>query len=108
MAAARITIVGSGFAGLSAIRQLRKRDTKAELTLVSPRAELQFLPGIIWIPSGLRRREDLLIPLHGFLERHRVRFVAAEATGLSRQGRLLHTAQGDLENDGLIVATGGR
>ncbi|HET7794089.1 MAG TPA: FAD-dependent oxidoreductase [Rhizobacter sp.] len=108
MATPRITIVGSGFAGLSAIRRLRKQSPTADITLVSPRPELQFLPGIIWIPSGLRRREDLIIPLHSFLERQRVRFVAAEATGVSREGRLLHTTQGDIENDGLIVATGGR
>lgn len=108
MAAPRITVVGAGFAGLSAIRRLRRNEPHAELTLVSPRPELQFLPGIIWIPSGLRRREDLIVPLQGFLQQHRVRFVAAEATGLSREGRVLHTAQGDIENDGLIVASGGR
>lgn len=108
MAASRITIVGAGFAGLRAIRQLRRHDAQAEITLVSPRPELQFLPGLIWIPSGLRRREDLIVPLQGFLARQRVRFVAAEATGLGRQGRVLHTTQGDIENDGLIVATGGR
>ena len=53
----RITVVGAGFAGLSAIRRLRAQDPAAELTLVSPRPELHFLPGIIWIPSGLRKRE---------------------------------------------------
>ena len=57
----RITVVGAGFAGLSAIRELRRRDPQAEITLVAPRAELHYLPGIIWIPSGLRRREDLVI-----------------------------------------------
>ena len=108
MAIPRITVVGAGFAGLSAIRRLRELDDRAELTLVAPRPELHYLPGIIWIPSGLRKREDLVVPLHGFLERQRVRFVAAEATGLGEAGRLLRTTGGEIANDGLVVATGGR
>ncbi|MCU7855210.1 MAG: FAD-dependent oxidoreductase, partial [Candidatus Thiodiazotropha sp. (ex Lucinoma borealis)] len=32
----------------------------------------------------------------------------AEATGLSSDGRLLKTSHGDIENDGLIIASGGR
>ena len=79
----RITVLGAGFAGLSTIRELRQRDTKVEITLVAPRAELHYLPSIIWIPSGLRKREDLVIPLENFLRRQRVRFVAAEVRRLA-------------------------
>jgi sulfide:quinone oxidoreductase len=104
----RISIIGSGFGGLSAIRELRKRDATAQLTLIAPRAELHDLPGIIWIPSGLRKREDLTVPLERFLQRLRVRFFAAEATGLSADGRTVTTTQGNVENDGLIIASGGR
>jgi len=31
--------------------------------MAAPRAELHCLPGIVWIPSGLRSREDLTVPL---------------------------------------------
>ncbi|MEO8249755.1 MAG: FAD-dependent oxidoreductase [Burkholderiales bacterium] len=104
----KITILGAGFAGLSMIRELRSRDASAEITLVAPRPELHYLPGIIWIPSGLRRREDLIVPLDNFLRRQRVRFVAAEVTGLADDGRTVHTTVGDEVNDGLVLATGGR
>mgnify|MGYP002139511141 CR=1 FL=1 len=57
----RITVVGSGFGALSAVRELRQRDPHALITLVAPRAELHYLPGIIWIPSGLRTRQDLVV-----------------------------------------------
>ncbi|HND14340.1 MAG TPA: hypothetical protein PLN78_05120, partial [Pseudomonadales bacterium] len=63
---ARITIVGSGFGALAALRELRARDARAEITLVSPHAELHYLPGIIWIPAGLRSREQLVVPLQNF------------------------------------------
>ena len=104
----RITVLGAGFAALSSVRALRRRTPHAEITLVAPRAELHYLPGIIWIPSGLRRREDLVVPLDAFLRRQRVRFVAAEVTGLADGGRTVHTTAGELANDGLVIATGGR
>ncbi|NMM38022.1 MAG: FAD-dependent oxidoreductase [Glaciimonas sp.] len=104
----RITVLGAGFGGLSTIRELRKHNVQAEITLVAPRAELHYLPGIIWIPSGLRRREDLVIPLDNFLRRMRVRFHAAEATGLRDGGRTVETSAGDIANDALVVASGGR
>ena len=106
--AARITVLGAGFAGLSTVRELRRRDANAEITLVAPKAELHYLPGIIWIPSGLRSRADLIVPLDNFLRRQRVNFVAAEVTGLAAGGRTVLSSAGELTNDALVIATGGR
>jgi sulfide:quinone oxidoreductase len=75
---------------------------------VAPRAELHYLPGIIWIPSGLRTRADLVVPLDNFLRRTDVDFHAAEVTGLADGGRTVHTTLGDVANDALVIATGGR
>ena len=106
--AARITILGAGFGALATVRELRRRDAGAQITVVSPRPELHYLPSIIWIPSGLRRREDLIVPLGPFFERMGVRHVAAEVTGLTDDGRSVHTTAGDIDNDALVIATGGR
>ena len=46
----------------------------ARITLIAPKAELHYLPGIIWIPSGLRKREDLIVPLGNFFRRMNVTF----------------------------------
>lgn len=104
----KITVIGAGFAGLKAIKQLRQLDKDVEITLISPRAELHYLPGIIWIPNGLRTREDLTVPLANFLQRERVRLHQANVTGVSADGRTVYTDQGDVGNDGLLIATGGR
>mgnify|MGYP001081743530 CR=1 FL=1 len=104
----RVTVLGAGFAGLSTIRELRRRDAKARITLVAPRAELHYLPGIIWIPSGLRTRQDLVVPLDNFLRRMQVDFHAAEVTGLADGGRTVLTTLGEVANDALVIATGGR
>ena len=104
----RITVVGAGFGALAAVRELRQRSPQAHITVVSPRAELHYLPGIIWIPSGLRTREQLVVPLANFFKRMNVQHVVADATGLSADGRTLHTTAGPVANDGLMIASGGR
>ena len=87
---------------------LRKRGFKGRITVVAPRAELHYLPGTIWIPAGLRTREQLIVPLENFFRRMRVEHVAAQVTGLSDDARTVHTSSGMVQTDGLIVASGGR
>ena len=101
-------VIGSGFGALSTVREIRQRDPHAHITLVAPRAELHYLPGIIWIPSGLRTREQLVVPLHRFFARMKVQHVAAEVTGLRDGGRVVLTTAGPVRNDALVIATGGR
>lgn len=103
-----ITILGAGFGALSSVRALRQRDRNARITLVAPRAELHYLPGSIWIPSGLRTREDLIVPLAPFFKRMDVQHVAADVTGLEEGGRSVLTSAGPVANDALVIATGGR
>jgi len=105
---ARITVIGAGFGALSTVREIRRRDPNIEITLIAPRAELHYLPGIIWIPAGLRTREQLIVPLANFFRRLKVRHVAAEVTGLREGGRLVDTTAGEIANDALVIASGGR
>ncbi|MDP2771832.1 MAG: FAD/NAD(P)-binding oxidoreductase [Giesbergeria sp.] len=108
MAGQHITVLGSGFGALSAVRELRARGCKDAITLISPRSELHYLPGTIWIPSGLRTREQLIVPLAPFFKRMDVRHVSAEVTGLAPDGRSVQTTAGEVTNDALVIATGGR
>ena len=104
----RVTVIGAGFAGLTAVRQLRKISNNVAITLISPRNELHYLPGIIWIPCGLRKRDDLVVPLGNYFKRMNVIFHQGNVTGLSDDGRTVQTNNGDVTNDGLIIASGGR
>src|SRR5690606_37621774 len=103
-----ITILGSGFAALTAVKEVRKQAPQAEITVVSPQAELIYLPSLIWLPSGLRKGSDLRIPLPNFFRRQRVQHHAATVQGMSADGRTVHTDAGDIANDGLIITSGGR
>ena len=108
MTTPHITILGAGFGALSSVRALRQREQSARITLVAPRAELHYLPGSIWIPSGLRTREDLVVPLAPFFARMNVQHVAADVVGLEEGGRTVLTSAGPVSNDALVIATGGR
>jgi sulfide:quinone oxidoreductase len=93
---------------LSAVRKVRQLDATAEITVIAPRPEMIYLPSLIWIPSGKRKAEDLIVPLDRFIRDTRIQFVAAEASGLENGGRTVLTSTGKVENDGLIIACGGR
>lgn len=103
-----ITILGAGFAAVAAAEALRAKLPDAKITMVAKAPEFIFLPSLIWIPNRLRKAEDLRLPLESFLRRHRIDFHAGEATGLAEGGRLVRTTAGELRNDGLVIATGGR
>lgn len=104
----RIVILGSGFAALTALRKLRELRVDAEITVVSPRNELVYLPSLIWLPSGEKTGADLRIPLAGFFERMRVRWHPGSVQQVLDGGRRVVTDTGELANDVLVIATGGR
>lgn len=108
MSTPHIVVLGSGFAALTAVRELRRRDRDARITLVAPRAALTYYPSLIWVPSGLRRGADLDIDVSGFLAAHNVPFHAGRVTGLADGGRTVLTDSGTLANDALLIASGGR
>ena len=104
----RITIAGAGFAALSGARELRRRLPDAEITLLAPQPWFTYLPSLIWVPYGIRKAEDLRFDIRPLLHKLGVVYRQAAATGLSGDGRMLQTDEGDVENDALLIATGGR
>ncbi len=104
----KISILGNGFAALTAVRKLRQLDTKCEITLIAPKKEFVYMPSLIWIPNGKRQATDLIVPLDNFCAKYNVNFHLAKVTGLKQAGRIIETTDGEVENDGLIIATGGR
>ncbi|MEW6676387.1 MAG: FAD-dependent oxidoreductase [Pseudomonadota bacterium] len=104
----RIVILGAGFAALTAVRELRKRAPQARITLIAPKAEFVYLPSLIWVPTGIRQGKDLILSLDTFFKDHGVEFIPGRVTGLKDGGRTVVTDQGEVTNDALLIATGGR
>jgi len=104
----KITVAGAGFAALTGLKELRKQLPDAELTLVAPKAEFIYLPSLIWVPYGMRNGDDLRFDIQALLNKLKVKFVQGSVTGISDDGRVLITDSGEVENDALLIATGGR
>ncbi len=105
----KITIIGSGFGALTAVKTWREQDKNAEITVISPAAELIYLPSLIWIPNGLRSGADLTIDLKDFFAKNKVQHIADKVKSISDDGRTVITENNQsIENDGLIIASGGR
>ncbi|MEO5376469.1 MAG: NAD(P)/FAD-dependent oxidoreductase [Magnetococcus sp. DMHC-6] len=106
----KISIIGSGFAALAAIQQLRLLDPgrSLQIELIAPKPIFTYYPSLIWMPSGLRKRPDLEIPLQHFLDRLGIDFFHGEVTALEEGGRTVVTKQGHRTNDALLIASGGR
>ncbi|BAO44591.1 NAD(P)/FAD-dependent oxidoreductase [Thiolapillus brandeum] len=104
----RVTVIGAGFGALTAVQKLRKLDSELHIDVIAPKAEFIYLPGLIWVPMGLRKAEDLTISLDNFFRRLKVHFHAGHVQGVRDGGRVVITNNGIVENDGLIIASGGR
>lgn len=104
----RITVIGAGFAALSAIKQIRKQNKTVEITVISPKAEFIYLPSLIWIPSGQRIGDDLRVNLINFFKRCNVTHYAGSVTAIKDGGRTVVTSNGEVHNDALLIASGGR
>jgi len=103
-----IMIICSGFAALTAIKNLRKQLPLSRITVISPTKTFVYLPSIIWIPAGLRTADSLKIDLTNFFNRQRVEHIEANVLDILDNGRTVKTDAGDFSNDGLIIASGGR
>ncbi len=103
-----ITIIGAGFAALTAIKEIRKHNKSISITLIAPKAEFIYLPSLIWIPSGQRNGDDLRIDLVAFFKKNNVNFHAGMVTAIKDTGRTVVTDNGDVKNDALLIASGGR
>jgi len=106
--ASRITVAGAGFAAITGVRELRKQLPDANITLVAPKPEFVYLPSLIWVPYGMRTGDDLRYDIRPLLKKLDVKFVRGAVTGISADGRTLETDAGEVGNDALLIATGGR
>ncbi|WP_029934496.1 NAD(P)/FAD-dependent oxidoreductase [Thiomicrospira pelophila] len=104
----KIAILGTGFAALTAIKQVRKQLKDVTIQVFSPNQNLIYLPSLIWVPSKIRQPDDLKVDLHNFFNRQRVEFVQSQVESIKDGGRTVVTDRGEFSNDGLIIASGGR
>ena len=104
----RVVVVGGGFAGLAAVRGLRR--APVEVTLVDRRNFHLFQPLLYQAATGALTAAEIASPLRGLLKRQRnARVVLGDVAGFDLERRRVMLDGGArLNYDSLVVAAGAR
>jgi len=101
----RVVIVGGGFGGLYAARELAGAPLR--LTVVDRRNHHLFQPLLYQVATAALNPADIAAPIRRMLRRQRNAEVAlAEVRGVDLAGRRVLVSDGEIAYDRLIVATG--
>ena len=98
-------IVGAGFAGLSAVRGLRKAGVR--VTIIDRNLYSTFQPLLYQVATGGLNAGDIAYPVGGFTARRGTRYTRGELTAIDAQAHTIKLTDGrELGYDYLILATG--
>ena len=107
MSEPRVVIVGAGFGGLSAARRLR--DAPVRVTVVDGRNYHLFQPLLYQVATASLSPGDIAYPIRSILRRQaNAEVFLADAVAVNAAARELVLADGRLDYDFLILATGAR
>ncbi|MCW5604606.1 MAG: FAD-dependent oxidoreductase, partial [Burkholderiales bacterium] len=102
----RVVIAGGGWGGLSAARHLRKHAPDLEVVLLERNPVFWSCPlSNKWLIDVV----DTQFLVHSYLapaQRYGYTFVQTEITDIDRAARRVHTAQGYLDYDWLVISAG--
>jgi sulfide:quinone oxidoreductase len=88
MSRPRIVVLGAGVAGHTSAAFLKRwLKEEAEIIVVSPRPDYNWIPSNIWVGVGLLQPSQVLFPLAPIYARNGITFHQAKATVLHPQGQ---------------------
>jgi len=87
MSRPRVVVLGAGVAGHTSAAFLKKwLGDEAEVVVVSPRPDYNWIPSNIWVGVGLLKPSQVLFPLQPIYAREGITFHQAKATVLHPEG----------------------
>lgn len=102
----RVVVVGGGWGGLSAARHLRALAPELEVVLIERNPSFFSMPlSNKWL-AGLVDDRLLTHDYRAAAQAHGYAFLQAEVSAVDRERRRVHTAQGALDYDWLVLAVG--
>ena len=102
-----IVVVGGSAAGLTAAITARRHYPDKKILMVRIEKQVLIPCGIPYIFGTVESPQKNLIS-DAVLEKNNVELLIAEATDIDREGQVLHTTEGDVGYERLIIATGSR
>jgi NADH:ubiquinone reductase (H+-translocating) len=111
---ARVVIVGSGFAGLFAAKEIARNSSpnlKVELTLVDRNNYQLFLPLLYHVASGGMGISNICLPIRPMIEkwakkRGNFKFIECQVSGIDFNEKFIETDRKRIDFDYLVLATG--
>jgi NADH dehydrogenase len=101
----RVVVLGAGFAGVTALRELAHVD--AEVTVVDKHPYNTFRPLLYQVATGGLNPGDVTYPLRYLSARHRARYRRAAVTGIDHERRQVLVDDGPpIDFDYLIIGIG--
>jgi len=107
MRQADIVVVGGSAAGLTAAITARRHYAHKKVLIVRKEEQVLIPCGIPYIFGTLGSPQKDLIP-DTVLERNGIDLIVTEAVDIDREGKILHTADGEIGYERLVLATGSR
>lgn len=102
-----VVVVGAGFGGLAAVKALRRAPVR--ITLVDRRNHHLFQPLLYQVATGGLSPGEIAYPIRAILRRQKnAQVLMAEVSGIDLERRQVRLADGVLDYDYLILATGAR
>jgi NADH dehydrogenase len=103
--APRVIVVGAGFAGLAAVKELRQ--VGAQVLLIDRNIYSTFQPLLYQVATGGLNPGDVAYPLRTLARRKAARFRPGELAGIDPAGRRITLTDGTvLDYDYLVLGTG--
>jgi sulfide:quinone oxidoreductase len=104
----RIVILGGSFAGMTAAVELKsKLADRHDITVLSKAKDFLFMPSLIWVPFGKRKREDITFPLEPVFQSKGIGFANVDVTRIDLSNRFVEDGRGTKwPYDYLVIATG--
>jgi NADH dehydrogenase len=101
----RVVVVGAGFAGMAAVRELR--ESGAEVTLVDRHIYSTFQPLLYQVATGGLNPGDIAYPVRNFVHRQRARFRRGVVTAIDTEAQeLIFDGGARVGYDYLLLASG--
>jgi sulfide:quinone oxidoreductase len=95
MAKKRIVVLGGSFAGMTAAIELKnKLGDRHDVVVLSKAKDFLFMPSLIWVPFGHRKREDITFALGPVFEKKGVAFKNVEVRRIDLRERFVEDSAG--------------
>jgi NADH oxidase (H2O2-forming) len=107
MEQADIVVIGGSAAGLTAAITARRHYPEKKILLVRKEKQVLIPCGIPYVFGTVGAPQKNLVG-DAVLQKNNIELLLAEATDIDREGQILHTTEGDVGYERLIVATGSR